>query len=145
MKKILVIGIIGLFLVLGVSTVSADETGAVGAVVVYDKNILMDCNVTFTDINSETHEMPYQEIDPGNPDEGHAYIARDVPAGSGSIKVFKEGFKTQTNDEVVIFEGEYIEYLFNMEKIVKTVSLILSRFCELFLNAFPILMLLLKL
>ena len=140
-KKLIAFGIVSIFLMMGLTTVSASSgTGDIGAVVAYKKIIIKDATVYCKDISGDTHDMPYTEYEPGC----HAYVAYDVPEGKCEITVSKEGFKTTTIDAEVI-AGGFREYLIVIEKKSKSVHPAFLRLLDLLPNAFPLLRLLLKL
>jgi len=126
-----------------------DETGDIGAVVFYKKIsttddlpvycIITDAAVYCVDINGDTHDMEYVEYEP----EFYAYVAYGVPAGPCEITASKEGFDSETVSAEVIAGGSSV-YRIEMEKGSKSHPVFL-RLLDLFLNAFPILRLLLKL
>ena len=137
-KEILAIFIVGLLVAttIGAISVSASlikkqdelpilpagfgETGDVGAFVFYDQFgktdkeprivPITDATVYCKDINGVTHEMFYEEIEPGF----YAFVASEVPVGECQITASKDGYSTETINAIVF--GGFDIYLIELDQ-----------------------------
>lgn len=130
-----------------VLSLNFEDTGDIGVFVFYEQPgktneedriiVIPDANVKCIDVNGGTHEMIYEEIEPGF----YAYVATDVPVGECKITASKAGYSTVTIDANVFSNG-FDVYRIELEKNQKS-RFAYQRLIDIFLSAFPILRILL--